>query len=112
MPINENARPLCRRASSLKNSPSKAVLDSKPSRRRHVKAEHNETRRNAASCYRTKNVKEPQFGGLMVIESDLSAGAKCWVNIGARHIKSGPRIGQTYLSVTIYPAEPREGRAA
>jgi hypothetical protein len=99
---NAESRLETNRDSTLKPS---MVRQSKASRRRHVKAGHNETRRNAASCYRTNNVGEPHYSGLMVTEN-LPAPGKCWVNVGVREIKTGKRTGQKYLSITLKPAEP------
>jgi hypothetical protein len=75
-----------------------------------VKPAYLETRRNASTCFRTKTVGEPHYAGVMVVEN-LPSGAKVWVNIGVREIKTGKRVGQKYLSVSLRPFNQDGGNA-
>lgn len=61
-----------------------------------------ETRRNCAACFRTKNIDEPHYFGIAVIEN-LPEQGKISVSIAVREIRSGPRAGQKYLSVSLRP---------
>lgn len=61
----------------------------------------NETRRNAANCFRNPNRTEDwhaNFTGCLVTE-ELPAGTKCWVNVSIRTTKKGDK----YLSVVLKP---------
>jgi hypothetical protein len=65
-----------------------------------------ETRRNAANCFRNPNRTEDwhaNFTGCLVTE-DLPAGTKCWVNVYVRTSKRGEK----YLSVVLKPR--KEGK--
>jgi hypothetical protein len=69
---------------------------------RGVKPHYHETRRNAAACFKTRNVSEPHYAGILVPQ-DLKTGSKYWVCVGVREFKEGRRKGQKYLSVTLKP---------
>jgi|SRR6516164_9230926 hypothetical protein len=64
-------------------------------------------RRNAAACFRNRNVGEPQYTGVMVIDG-LSTGTKVWVNIGVRQVQRGRHAGQKYLSISLRPFKPED----
>ncbi len=66
-----------------------------------------EDRRNGAACFKDGAIDGgARYTGVLVAQ-DLKDGAKYWVSIKVRRVKSGKRQGETYLSVSLQPFERR-----
>jgi hypothetical protein len=42
---------------------------------------------------------------------DFPAGTKAWINVSVRTVRTGKRIGEHYLAVSLNPYNPPEGSA-